>query len=106
MAEDRDKKYLTQFIAIYALMIAAIIYLSGCTNSQTSQHSTGGMTCFGYCALAVANSSIEVETDNEVSITTSKETGFISYRPTSKKVVTIKTPQDPDEADPEEESPQ
>ena len=67
------------FILIFTAMMVTILVLHGCASESSKTHTTGKMTCVGFCELDVGNRSTSVRTehpDGTVISEMKKETGL------------------------------
>ena len=67
------------FILTFTAMMVTIMLLHGCASESSKTHTTGKMTCVGFCELDVGNRSATITTehpDGTVIRELSKETGL------------------------------
>ena len=67
------------FILTFSLMMVTIALLHGCATESSKTHTTGKMTCVGFCELDVGNRSATIRTehpDGTVISEMKKETGL------------------------------
>ena len=67
------------FILTFTAMMVTIMLLHGCASEGSQTHSTGKMTCVGFCELDVGNRSATIRTehpDGTVISEMNKETGL------------------------------
>jgi len=67
------------FILTFTAMMVTIMLLHGCASESSKTHTTGKMTCVGFCELDVGNRSATITTehpDGTVIREMKKETGL------------------------------